>query len=77
MLIIQRDPDKLGFTLAASHDFSRRFTELSESYGLTLEETVIRALVPSICEALRALPRDEEHVESLIETKIKTYQTYP
>lgn len=77
MLIIQRDPAIPGFALNASTDMSDYFLKLAQDHGMTLEETVSRALLPSICEALRAETRDKAHLEVLIEQKADGYVSNP
>lgn len=76
MLIIQRDPDRRGFTLNASTEMAERFSKLAEDAGVTLEEVVSRALLPAICAALRSEPRDKEHLNALTEQKVKSYVTH-
>jgi hypothetical protein len=73
MLIIQREASKLGYTLTASSEISQRFLSLAAKHNVTLEEAVRRALVPSICDAMRAPERDLEHIETLLEKKMDQY----
>jgi hypothetical protein len=74
MLTIIRDEERHGFAICASPEFSEHILKLSVRNRLTLEETLSRALLPSIAEAIRLPDRPSEEMATLVDQALEHYR---